>query len=433
MSSSLIGFYQEDIKKIIAYSTMSQLGMMVLAIGLSSYNVSLFHLINHAFYKALLFLGAGSVIHAVSDNQDLRKYGGLKIFLPLTYTVMLIASLSLIALPFMSGFYSKDFILESSYGQFFYSSKIIYFLALIGATFTILYSIKILYLTFISTPNGSMTDYKKAHEGDLYMITPLIILAIFSIFFGYVSKDLFIGLGSDFFSDNSIFIHPIHEIMLQTEFSLPFSIKILPIIITLLSFFYFNGYVNNVFLFIFLSSYLIKPEFYTFLLNSIVSNISLVIILSMFIFLIYDNRYKFLVMFYNNTWYFNIIFLLKKSIIMVKILFVNLFSQRLFIELFYNKFISEVILKLGGQSTKILDKGSVEYLGPYGLEVSLIYIGNKLAKLDSGVITTYALYILSGLVLYIFVLNSMITNELIFIGLISLFFIMFKKHNKIIA
>jgi len=99
---------------------MSQLGMMVLAIGLSSYNISLFHLINHAFYKALLFLGAGSVIHAVSDNQDLRKYGGLKIFLPLTYTVMLIASLSLIALPFMSGFYSKDFILESTYGQFFY-------------------------------------------------------------------------------------------------------------------------------------------------------------------------------------------------------------------------------------------------------------------------------------------------------------------------
>jgi NADH-ubiquinone oxidoreductase chain 5 len=429
MSSSLIGFYQEDIKKIIAYSTMSQLGMMVLAIGLSSYNVSLFHLINHAFYKALLFLGAGSVIHAVADNQDLRKYGGLKIFLPLTYTVMLIASLSLIALPFMSGFYSKDFILESSYGQFFYSSKIIYFLALIGATFTLLYSIKILYLTFISTPNGYMTDYKKAHEGDLYMIMPLIILAVFSIFFGYVSKDLFIGLGSDFFSDNSIFIHPIHEIMLQTEFSLPFSIKILPIIITLLSFFYFNGYINNIFLFIFLPSYIIIPGFYAFLVNSILTNISLVIILSLFIYLIYDNRYKFLVMFYNNTWYFNIIFLLKKSIIIVKMFIVNLFSQRLFIELFYNKFISEVILKLGGQSTKILDKGSVEYLGPYGLEVSLIYIGNKLAKLDSGLITTYALYILSGLVLYIFVLNSMITNELIFIGLVSLFFIILKRYN----
>jgi NADH-ubiquinone oxidoreductase chain 5 len=141
MTSSLIGFFQEDIKKIIAYSTMSQLGMMVLAVGLSSFIISLFHLINHAFYKALLFLGAGSVIHAIHDNQDLRKYGGLKSFLPLSYTVTLIASLSLIALPFMSGFYSKDFILESAIGQYSYSSKVVYFLALIGAAFTVLYSI----------------------------------------------------------------------------------------------------------------------------------------------------------------------------------------------------------------------------------------------------------------------------------------------------
>src|SRR6201992_1514583 len=153
MSSSLIGFFQEDIKKIIAYSTMSQLGMMVLAIGLSSYNISLFHLINHAFYKALLFLGAGSVIHAVHDNQDLRKYGGLKIFLPLSYTIMLIASLSLMALPFMSGFYSKDFILESAYGQYYFSSIIVYFIAIIGASFTTLYSIKILYLVLCSILN----------------------------------------------------------------------------------------------------------------------------------------------------------------------------------------------------------------------------------------------------------------------------------------
>jgi len=121
-----IGLFQQDIKKVIAYSTMSQLGMMVIAIGLSSYNVALFHLVNHAFYKGLLFLGAGAVIHAVSDNQDFRKYGGLKTFLPLTYSVMLIASLSLVAFPFMTGFYSKDFILESAYGQFYFSSVVIY-------------------------------------------------------------------------------------------------------------------------------------------------------------------------------------------------------------------------------------------------------------------------------------------------------------------
>src|ERR1700716_2802426 len=119
---------------------MSQLGMMVIAIGLSSYNIALFHLVNHAFYKALLFLAAGAVIHAVSDNQDFRKYGGLRAFLPLTYTVMLIASLSLVAFPFMTGFYSKDLILESAYGKFFYASIVVYFISTIGAMFTTLYS-----------------------------------------------------------------------------------------------------------------------------------------------------------------------------------------------------------------------------------------------------------------------------------------------------
>ena len=134
--SSLIGLFQQDIKKIIAYSTMSQLGMMVIAIGLSSYNIAIFHLMNHAFYKGLLFLGAGAVIHAVVDNQDLRKYGGLRVFLPLTYTVILIASLSLVAFPFMTGFYSKDFILESAYGQYQFSSIEVYVIAVIGAIFT---------------------------------------------------------------------------------------------------------------------------------------------------------------------------------------------------------------------------------------------------------------------------------------------------------
>src|SRR5205085_4979506 len=151
---------------------MSQLGMMVIAIGLSSYNIALFHLINHAFYKALLFLGAGSVIHAVSDNQDFRKFGGLISYLPLTYSVMLIASLSLVAFPFMTGFYSKDFIIESAYGQYHLSSIIVYFIATIGAMFTTLYSVKVLYLTFLTNPNGPLINYKHAHEGDIFMSLP---------------------------------------------------------------------------------------------------------------------------------------------------------------------------------------------------------------------------------------------------------------------
>jgi NADH-ubiquinone oxidoreductase chain 5 len=344
--SSLIGLFQQDIKKVIAYSTMSQLGMMVIAIGLSSYNIALFHLINHAFYKGLLFLGAGSVIHAVSDNQDFRKYGGLKLFLPLTYTVMLIASLSLVALPFMSGFYSKDFILESSFGKFFFSSVSVYFIATIGAMFTTLYSVKVLYLTFLTNPNGPANNYNKAHEGNIFMSLPLIILSIFSIFFGYIFKDLFIGIGTGFYSDNAIYIHPLNEIVLDTEFAVPTIFKLLPLILTILMSLLFIIYVENIYLSIM--------------------------------------KFKYSKIGYN-------IF--------------SLLNQRFFIELFYNTYISKFILNLGSQTTKVLDKGSVEYIGPYGLEIYLMKISKNISKLDSGIIASYALYILCGLILYILTLN----------------------------
>jgi NADH-ubiquinone oxidoreductase chain 5 len=368
MFSSLIGLFQQDIKKVIAYSTMSQLGMMVIAVGLSSYNIALFHLINHAFYKGLLFLGAGSVIHAVSDNQDFRKYGGLKAFLPLTYTVMLIASLSLVAIPFMSGFYSKDLILESSYGQFYFSAYTVYFIAVIGAMFTTLYSAKVLYLTFLANPNGPLENYKKAHEGDIFMSLPLIILAVFSVFFGFLSKDIFIGLGTGFFVDNGIFIFPSNEILIETEFSVPTLFKLLPFFLTI-------------------SLFTLSIIYSEFILKSVI-------------------RFKYTRIGYN-------IF--------------SMLNQRFFIELFYNRFISEVILKLGGQTTKVLDKGSVEYIGPYGLEVSLVYLSKTISKLDSGVITSYALYILSGLIFYIFISNSFINEFVILILLFGLFYVIYKN------
>jgi NADH-ubiquinone oxidoreductase chain 5 len=347
MFSSLIGLFQQDIKKVIAYSTMSQLGMMVIAIGLSSYNLALFHLINHAFYKGLLFLGAGAVIHAVSDNQDFRKYGGLRPFLPLTYSVMLIASLSLVAFPFMTGFYSKDFILESAYGQFYFSSTVVYFIATIGAIFTTLYSVKVLYLTFLSNPNGPIINYKgsiiihPAHEGDIFMSLPLVILAVFSIFFGYISKDIFIGLGSGFFTDNSIFIHPVREVILNTEFAVPTLFKLLPLLLTLL----FSAIA------IIVSEY--KPKIIT--------------------------KFKLSKMGYSVFSFFN---------------------QRFYIELIYNKYITDLILKLGGQTTKVLDKGSVELLGPFGLEKGFLLLSRSISTLDTGVITSYALYILVGLIFY---------------------------------
>jgi NADH-ubiquinone oxidoreductase chain 5 len=350
---------------------MSQLGMMVIAVGLSCYNIALFHLVNHAFYKALLFLGAGSVIHSVADNQDFRKYGGLRPFLPLTYSVMLIASLSLVAIPFMTGFYSKDFILESAYGQFYFSSTVIYFIATIGAMFTTLYSVKVLYLTFLTNPNGPLVNYKQAHEGDIFMSLPLIILAVFSIFFGYLTKDIFIGLGTGFFADNSLFIHPSHEIMLDTEFAVDTIFKLLPFIFT----------VSLSFVALIVSEFLPK-----LLIN-----------------------FKF-------TKLGNEIF--------------SFFNQRFFIELFYNKYITEVVLKLGGQTTKNLDKGSVELIGPYGLEKGLLALSNNISSLSTGVITTYALYILIGLLFYISLLYTSFNgndNSLFILIIFTLFSILSYK------
>jgi len=367
--SSLIGLFQQDIKKVIAYSTMSQLGMMVIGIGLSSYNIALFHLVNHAFYKALLFLGAGAVIHSVSDNQDFRKYGGLRQFLPLTYSVMLIASLSLAAIPFMTGFYSKDFILESAYGQYYLSGTIVYFIATIGAMFTTLYSAKVLYLTFLTNPNGPLANYKLAHEGDMFLNLPLIILAIFSIFFGFLTKDIFIGLGTSFFSDNSLFIHPNHEIMLDTEFAVPVIFKLLPFIFTIL-----------------LS--LFSVLFSEFLPNLLIN-------------------FKFTNIGYNIFSFFN---------------------QRFYVELIYNKYIVEFVLKLGGQTTKNIDKGSVEFIGPYGLERGLLNLSNSIGNLSTGVVTSYALFILMGLIFYISSLYFFHDNNNLLILVMFALFTLFNKR-----
>ena len=370
--SSLIGLFQQDIKKVIAYSTMSQLGMMVIAIGLSSYTLALFHLINHAFYKGLLFLCAGAVIHAVADNQDFRKYGGLVSYLPLTYSLMLTASLSLVAFPFMTGFYSKDFILESAYGQYKLSSIIVYFIATIGSMFTTLYSVKVLYLTFLTNPNGSLINYKQAksaHEGDLFMSSPLVILGLFSIFFGYITKDLFIGLGSDFFSDNSLYIHPHHELILDTEFGVNTFYKLLPLFFTI------SLTICSILL----------TEFYPSLLIS----------------------FKLSRIGYNIFSFFN---------------------QRFLVEMYYNRYISGTVLNLGGQTTKVLDKGAVELFGPFGLEQKFTDISKKIDSLSTGVVTNYALYILIALISYISI--SIFNEFMIFIIIHALLVLTLENNNK---
>lgn len=159
------GLFQNDLKKVIAYSTCSQLGYMIFACGLSSYEVGLFHLSNHAFFKALLFLGAGSIIHALSDEQDLRKMGGLKNILPFSYAIMLIGSLALIGFPFLAGFYSKDVILELSIAKYTTAGHFSFVLGTLAAFCTAFYSTRVLFLVFLANPNGNKKTIQNAHEG----------------------------------------------------------------------------------------------------------------------------------------------------------------------------------------------------------------------------------------------------------------------------
>lgn len=151
--ASLVATYQYDIKKIIAYSTCSQLGYMFLACGLSYYNIAFFHLFNHAFFKALLFLGAGSIISSLLDEQDLRKMGFLILKLPFTYVAILIGSLAILGFPFLAGFYSKDLLLESTYTTYFFDGNFLYFMGISSALFTSIYSFKLIFFVFLKKTN----------------------------------------------------------------------------------------------------------------------------------------------------------------------------------------------------------------------------------------------------------------------------------------
>ena len=193
-----VALVQNDIKKIIAYSTCSQLGYMFFATGVGAYNVAMFHLFTHAFFKALLFLGSGSVIHSFNDEQDINKMGGVKKILPYTYILMIIGTLALTGFPFLSGFYSKDAIIEFAYLKGDYLG---YFAAGAGvftALLTSIYSWRLIFKTFHGSYNNTKQPIESVHESPMVMIIPLIILAIGSILGGILFKDLFIGQESSY-------------------------------------------------------------------------------------------------------------------------------------------------------------------------------------------------------------------------------------------
>lgn len=370
------GLLQNDLKRVIAYSTCSQMGYLFMACGLSQYNVALFHLVNHAFFKALLFLAAGAVLHATYDQQDQRRLGGIIGFLPFTYTAILVGSLSLIAVPWLTGFYSKDLILEVAYGQYEFSGHIAYWMGTISACLTAFYSMRLISLTFLSYPNASKVVYINTHDAPFVLvIIPLTILSLFAIFFGYIARDLFVGMGSDFAS----FTHPSHVSLVEAEFGLPIFIKLLPAIGT----FFGAG----------------------------------------FAIYLYHIQYLFTIQITDSKFGINIY---------------RFFNGKYYIDVIYNYYFMYKSLTTGYNISKVLDRGIIELMGPQGIGSSLHSSSENMAKLDTGNLTDYALYIgvsivgISSLILFniLFDVYSIYSSLVFIIVLIIIIISTFNTERK---
>jgi len=375
--ASIVGVFQNDIKRVIAYSTCSQLGYMVFVCGLSYYNVGMFHLVNHAFFKALLFLSAGSVIHALSNEQDMRRMGSLMHNLPITYAAMLIGSLSLAGFPFLTGFYSKDLIIEITQISYYSNLYITYgifacWLANISVFFTSFYTFRLIFLTFIKNNNSYRTYMDGIHESPKLILIPLILLAIASIFVGFISKDLFVGVGNSFWG-NSISTMPIACNLLEVEF-MTTSIKWLPFVLSTLGAFF---------------AYSVNAGIFK-------NNITFA----------YSNRFR-------------------------KLAFS--LSKKLYWDKLYNGLIVSFLLNFGYNiSFKNIDRGFIELLGPYGISKIISNLSFKIAKIQTGQITHYTFFVVTGLCLLLLLVPfSTFLENLIDIRLIACcFFALFTAWSS---
>ena len=336
------GLVQNDLKRVIAYSTCSQLGYMVFACGISNYGAAIFHLMNHAFFKALLFLSAGSVIHGLSNEQDMRKMGGVAQAMPFTYAMMLLGSLSLVGFPFLTGFYSKDFILELAAARYTLTGDFVWLIGTISVAFTAYYSFRLLACTFLCNSAAHKSTVKTSHDPDILMCIPLMLLALGSIFLGFLAKDMMCGLGTNFWG-NSLVTLPAQSNLLESEMVSTFT-RHAPLLLTAsgagLAIF-FNLTQEGIKL-----SYTIKTT------------------------LLGKNLYGFL----NQRWLFDKV---------------------------YNHFAKALIL-IGYRFTfKSLDKGALELLGPLGISSLVSKIAQQTKKLETGMVYHYAVSILIGLTLVI--------------------------------
>lgn len=219
-----VGLVQNDIKRVIAYSTCSQLGFMFVALGTGFYGAAIFHLFTHAFFKALLFLGAGSVIHAVSDEQDMRRMGGLRTLIPRTYWMMIVGTIALtgVGIPLTvigtSGFFSKDAIVEGAFAAGTGMATFAFVLLVVAAIFTSFYSWRLIFMTFHGKPRASADVMHHVHESPPVMLVPLYVLAVGSLFAGFVFKDFFVGYYYDSFWSGALFTLPDNTILAEFHY-----------------------------------------------------------------------------------------------------------------------------------------------------------------------------------------------------------------------
>ena len=354
--AATIAITQDDIKKVIAYSTCSQLGYMIFICGLSEYNLSMFHLINHAFFKALLFLAAGSVIHSVSGDQDIRRFGELTRLIPFTYSMMILGFLALAGFPFLSGFYSKDLILEISFSKHFIETTFSYWLGTISAGLTAFYSFRVLYYTFWTKTNFFKFYLQNVHELPLNMAFSLTILSFGSLFSGYLLKDAFVGMGN-FFWGNSIYKLDSNTVGLDLEF-IPLFIKNLPLIFSLFGI--FLGILLNYILDLF------KNIKYT-----------------------NKNNYDNLIVFYPQNFY----------------IFLWFFYHKWYFDYIYNYYFGYTILNYSYNCFyKLIDKGFIEILSPNGLSNICYKLCVQVTYTQLGIIYHLSYFLFLGLIFLLFVI-----------------------------
>ncbi len=338
--AATIGTTQNDIKRVIAYSTCSQLGYMFFALGISAYGAAIFHLFTHAFFKALLFLGSGSVIHAMSDEQDMRKMGGLRKKIPWTFAMMVIGTLALTGFPFLAGYYSKDMIIEAAFASDSSMAGYAFFMGVFAALLTSFYSWRLIFMTFFGESRSSKSVQDHVHESGNWMMAPLYVLALGALLAGFIFKDYFIGQNYEDFWGSALFLKDAANNVMEAAHHVPGWVIASPFIVMIL------GFLIAVY------AYIIKPETPAQ----------------------FSGTFRYLYALSYNKWY---------------------------IDEIYDYLLVNPAKKLGVFLWKKGDENIIDRFGPDGAAASVMALARKFRGLQSGYIYHYAFAMLMGIAAFV--------------------------------